>query len=195
MNEINKKTVYYVTGNPSKFKLFAQFIPPHSTIELKQFAANLFEEQIEDQQEIALSKAKQAWNMLKKPLIVDEVGVYFHKYNNFPGAFTKFVYKGLGFEGIYKLMDDGDAMSIELIMVLAQEDSDFKVFKTRVSGIFKKPLVSTHDTHAPFDMVFVPAGCDKSYLELEKFPELYEKVYFRSLAMKSIMPDINLLQI
>lgn len=189
----SEKTIYYVTGNPSKFKLFAQFIPPHPSIELKQFAAHLVEEQIEDQQEIALSKAKQAWEMLKKPLIVDEVGVYFHKYNNFPGAFTKFVYKGLGFEGIYKLMNDGDEMSIELIMVLAQGDSDFKVFKTRVSGIFKKPSVSTHDANAPFDMVFVPEGCDKSYLELEKIPELYEKVYFRSLAMKSIMPDIQLL--
>lgn len=54
----SKKIVYYVTGNPSKFKLFAQFIPLDSSIELKQFAANLFEEQIEDQQEIALSKAR-----------------------------------------------------------------------------------------------------------------------------------------
>lgn len=186
-----QKTVYYVTGNPSKFKLFAQFVPAQAGIELKQLAYNLSEEQIEDQQEIALSKAKQAWNHIKSPLIVDEVGVYFHKYNNFPGAFTKFVYKGLGFEGIYKLMEDGDTLSIELIVVYAQSASDFKVFTTKVSGSFKKPVEQHHDNNAPFDLVFVPDGFDKSYVELEQFHEIYDRIYFRSLAMKQLLQCIN----
>jgi len=185
------KTIYYVTGNPSKFKRFSQFIPENIGIELKQFECNLFEEQIEDQQEIAISKAKQAWGYLKQPLLVDEVGVYFHKYNNFPGAFTKFVYKGLGFDGIYKLMQDGDELSIQLIVVYMFGEDDYKIFTTTVSGTFKKPIEQNHDTNAPFDLVFVPAGLDKSYVELEPFPQIYNEVYFRALAMKQILSYIG----
>lgn len=191
MQNSQKKLLYYVTGNPSKFKLFAQFIPASAGIEFKQFAYNLIEEQIEDQQEIALSKAKQAWDQLKSPLLVDEVGVYFHKYNNFPGAFTKFVYKGLGLEGIYKLMEDGDSLSIELIVVYVFGESEYKVFTTKVSGIFKKPSDKKHDHNAPFDLVFVPEGFDKSYVELEQLPKIYDEIYFRSLAMKKIIQFIN----
>lgn len=185
-----KKTLYYVTGNPSKFKLFAKFIPATINIELKQFEYNLVEEQTENQHEIALSKAKQAWSQLKSPLIVDEVGVYFHKYKNFPGSFTKFVYKGLGFDGINKLMEEGDGLSIELIVVYAFGETDFKMFTTTVSGHFKKPSNQNHDNNAPFDLVFVPDGFDKSYVELEQFPEIYNEVYFRSLAMKQILSYI-----
>lgn len=188
---MSKKTIYYVTGNASKCKLFAQFVPQNSGIELKQFHYDLIEEQIENQQEIAVSKAKQAWAQLKSPLIVDEVGVYFHKYKNFPGAFTKFVYKGLGFSGINKLMEEGDTLSIELNVVYAFGPSDFKLFTTRVSGYYKKPIDATHDTNAPFDLVFVPEGFDKSYIELESYPEIYNQVYFRALAMKKIIEYIN----
>lgn len=186
-----KKILYYVTGNFSKFKRFSKCIPEDSGIELKQFDYNLIEEQTEDQLEIAISKAQQAWRQLGKPLIVDDVGVYFHKYNNFPGAFTKFVYKGLGFEGIYKLMNDGDEISILINVVYVYGQNQYKVFSVRKIGTFKKPLHSDHDKNAPFDLIFVPQGHDKSYVELEAHPQIYNEVYFRAIAMKQILEFIQ----
>lgn len=139
-----------------------------------------------------ISKAKQAWEQLKKPLIVDEVGVYFHKYNNFPGAFTKFVYKGLGFDGIYKLMNNNDELSILLNVVYIYAPEKFKTFTIHEHGYFKKPKNLDHDKNAPFDLVFAPNGFNKSYVELEKFPEIYNKIYYRAIAMKQILEFINL---
>lgn len=60
-----KKILYYVTGNPSKFKLFSSFIPKDASIELKQFEYNLFEEQIEDQKEIDI-QSKTSMGAIKK---------------------------------------------------------------------------------------------------------------------------------
>ncbi|MGE4167977.1 MAG: non-canonical purine NTP pyrophosphatase [Candidatus Babeliales bacterium] len=187
----SKKTLYYATGNSSKFKTSASFIPQNAQIELKQFACNLFEEQTEDQVEIAVSKAKQAWELLQKPLLVDEVGVYFHKYNNFPGAFTKFVYKGLGFDGVYKLMNDGDELSILLIIVYIYGPDQYKIFTIRKTGFFKKSD-REYDKNAPFDLVFVPQGLDKTYIELEEFPEIYNKVYYRAVGMREVLEFISL---
>lgn len=187
----SKEILYYVTGNKSKFKLLADFIPANAPIELKQFEYNLFEEQIEDQKEIAISKAKQAWEQLKKPLIVDEVGVYFKKYNNFPGAFTKFVYKGLGFDGIYKLMNDGDEISYLLNIVYIYKPDKYKVFTIIDQGYFKKPSKPEHDINAPFDLVFIPKGYDKTYTELEELREIYNKIYFRARAIREILEFIS----
>ncbi len=57
MSEAQKKTLYYVTSNPSKVSRCAQFIPSLAGLELKQVDVDLYEEQTEDQQAIALAKA------------------------------------------------------------------------------------------------------------------------------------------
>lgn len=186
-----KKVIYLVTGNASKFKLFSRIIPPDASIELRQVAYDLTEEQTEDQEQIAVAKAKQAWNLLEKPLIVDDFGVYFHKFNNFPGAFTKFVYKGLGFENLPRLFDDGDEASFLCIAVYIFGPNQYKVFSKRILGTLKKSQNLNHDTLAPFEAIFIPQGFDKTYEELEQFPELYNKIYFRVTIINEIIKFVE----
>src|SRR5690554_5977386 len=109
-----RKKIYYATSNPVKFEEVSKFFKEYPEIELKQFTKELFEIQSENQKEIALLKAEQAWEMLQQPVIVDDSGIFFHKYHNFPGTFTKFIYQSLGMKNIEKLYEVGDIASFRL---------------------------------------------------------------------------------
>ncbi len=80
------KELFFVTTNPRKFHdikgWLAQMAPE---IELKQVFIELPELQSLDMHEVAFEKAKHAWNSIKKPLIIDDSGLYLERYNNFPG--------------------------------------------------------------------------------------------------------------
>ena len=42
----------------------------------------------------------------KKPLIVDDAGIFFDGFNQFPGALAKYVMQGIGIKGILKLIQN-----------------------------------------------------------------------------------------
>ena len=190
VSEVKKKILYYVTSNPSKFKLFAQFLPTNASFSLERIDADLFEEQTEDQEKIAISKAKQAWQQIGKPLLVDEYGVCFTKYKEFPGTFTKFAYKGLGYEGICRLLDDGDELSVVVTIVLIYGPDAYKLFKISKVGTFRK--VYNPDLFFLFDSTFVPQGLHKTYVELkEQDPELFKEHYYRALAAKEVSKFVS----
>ncbi|OGB84113.1 hypothetical protein A3F66_02865 [candidate division TM6 bacterium RIFCSPHIGHO2_12_FULL_32_22] len=76
-----KKEIYYATGNPVKFEEVKLYLDMHHPdIELKQFKEDIVEPQSDNQEEIAIFKAKQAWDKLKKPVLVDDSGIFIHKY-------------------------------------------------------------------------------------------------------------------
>ena len=75
-------------------------------IDIKPFNAQIQEIQSTDQKTIAIDKELKAWKILQKPLSVDESGIFFEKYNKFPGTFSKYVFEGIGFEGRTKLLEN-----------------------------------------------------------------------------------------
>ena len=55
-------------------------------------------------EEVAESKAKQAYEQIGKPVVAEDTGVYFSAYHNFPGQLAKRVYLGIGFDGLLTLI-------------------------------------------------------------------------------------------
>src|SRR3972149_6956296 len=97
--------LHYVTTNPGKFTEIADYLHTASPqITLKQFSPDITEIQTTDQLAIAVDKAKKAWDLLKKPLLLDDAAIYFEKYHKFPGTLSKFVSEGIGFEGLKRLI-------------------------------------------------------------------------------------------
>jgi inosine/xanthosine triphosphate pyrophosphatase family protein len=189
-DELKEKVLYYVTGRASKATLFAQFLPRDAGFRVEQVDTELFEEQTDDQEKIAISKAKQAWSLVQKPLLVDDGAIYFHRYKEFPGTFTKFVYKGLEYEGICRLLDEGDELSVVVTLVLIYGPDTYKLFKISKVGIFRK--VHNPDLFFLFDSTFVPQGLHKTYVELkEQDPELFKQYYYRALAAQEVSTFIS----
>ncbi|MFH0898240.1 MAG: non-canonical purine NTP pyrophosphatase [bacterium] len=152
--------IFYVTGNQGKFEEVNFFISRHSDdIVLKQYHVDLIEEQSLDQKAIALSKAMQAWHLIKKPLLIDDSGIYFERYNKFPGTLTKFVYYGIGFEGILRLVHDDPRAYFFLYLIYVDGPNSYQIFEGKCEGKIVSPAeVFTAHPQFPYDEIFVPDG-------------------------------------
>lgn len=166
--------IYYATSNPIKFQEAHQFFKQHMPhITLQQYGEDISEIQSLDQKLIAINKAQEAWRRLQKPVLAEDAGIYFAKYNQFPGTLSKFIYQALGMEGILKLVNSNDSASFELHLVYYYGDTTYQVFKGAFTGTIKKPLLFNSPKSRPFDDIFVPAGTHKTYHELREHNELY----------------------
>ncbi len=182
--------IYYATTNDGKFEeahnFFAKYFP---IIELEQFDQELLEIQSLDQRAIALHKAQQAWDILKKPVLVDDTGIFFEKYKDFPGTMSKFIIETLGFNGIFKLIKAGDKASLQLTLAFAYGQHNYQTFEGKVNGT----LVDIKDNPFPtlsYTAIFVPEGAHKTLaqLKLEHAEELYNH---RIIALKKFLVWFN----
>lgn len=187
---MNVKLLYYATGNKGKFDDVKQFFAQYPDIEVRQFDKDLPEEQTDDQQAIAIEKARLAWQELKHPVLVDDGGIYFDRYHNFPGTLTKFVYKGLGRDGIYRLFDEGDKARFKLTLVYYYGDNTFSVFTQESAGHLVKPITGFLNDKLPFECILVPDGYDKTYYELRN-TETFSKINYRIKALQAFMEYIT----
>ena len=157
--------IFYATGNSYKFQTIASYTQQHlPDIEIVQVSGlDIHEMQHTDQNIVAIDKAKQAWNLLQQPVLVDDDGIYFEKYHDFPGVFTKQVYDSLGVDGLYKLVQEGDVATCKVTMVYWYGPESYAIFEGMCPGtIAKKPLF----TADPGDPMFIPAGSSKNCAEL-----------------------------
>lgn len=177
--------IFYATSNQMKFDEASQFFTKHMPhIILKQLNHDFEEIQTLDQRAIALHKAKQAWNYLKKPVLAEDAGIYFDSYNEFPGTLTKFVFNGIGYEGIFKLVGHDEGATFKLTLVFMYGDNRYLSFEGSISGT----IIHTQKTDrlyscAPFDPIFVPVGQQKTYSQL-RYEGLLESYNYRMMALE-----------
>jgi XTP/dITP diphosphohydrolase len=161
------KEIYFVTGNSGKFEEVKTYIENNvPEVKLIQFNADLVEIQTSDQKELIIDKALKAWEMIRKPLIVDDAAMYFEKYNKFPGIMSKYVAEGIGFEGLKKLVDDDDKATFILYIAYIDSPENIKLFEGKTSGIIKKPEKFIGHPKLQYSSMFIPNGTDKYYAEL-----------------------------
>ena len=159
-----KKIIYYATGNNAKFEQVKHFVEKYNkNLEIKQFIGDIPEIQTMDQKAIAISKALQAWDKIKKPLLVDDSGLYFTQYNNFPGTLTKFVYEGLGYKGLLKLVEDDNRAYFLVTLVFIFDENKFKIFEGKIEGVIKPPVDEPPHPQLPMNNIFYPKGSNQSY--------------------------------
>jgi len=182
-----KHEIYYATGNSGKFEEASRCIKKHAPfIELKQLDIDIEEIQTLDQKAIALDKARKAYKIIGKPVLVDDGGIYFEKYHEFPGTLSKFIYKALGFEGIFRLVSEGDRGYFKLTLAYNDGKRE-KTFECKKEGeivTLKKDTPFYHNL--PFMSIFKPDGSDKTYAELHDSEEK-EPYAFRQQAIKKFI--------
>lgn len=177
------KKILYATGNVGKFEEVALDITTREPqIELIQFAADIPEKQTLDLRAIAIDKAKTAWKFAQEqypntPILVDDAGIYFEKYNQFPGTLTKYIWHGLGFEGIKKLFEEGDQAKFLLYMIYITGPDSYEIFEGTCEGTLVKPTQFTAHPSLPYDAIFKPNGSDKTYEHLRNTPEAEHYLY------------------
>jgi len=148
--------INFITGNPKKFSEVVKNISPKVTLE--QLNIDLIEPQCLSLREISSYKAKQAFEIAKKPVIVEDSGTFFDAYNEFPGAFTKFTFNQLGIEGLKKVLQASNKGKFVTILSYMDESlSEPLQFIGEITGKFAFDHIQWEiDHHMPYNHIFYP---------------------------------------
>ena len=99
------KTITFVTSNKGKFAWLERALQlagvTHADAQMH--AMDLVEIQSADLAEISLHKARQAYALLQKPVIVQDSGFYIKALNGFPGPFARYMFDQMGVQAIARL--------------------------------------------------------------------------------------------
>jgi XTP/dITP diphosphohydrolase len=183
--KLNNK-IYYVTNNAGKFEevrgFFDKFTLP---FQVEQYAIDIDEIQSLDQKVVVLDKVKKAFNTVQQPLLLDDGGLFFAAYNQFPGTLSKFVFQGLGFKGLFKLVEDDNRASF--ILQLAYTDGlQTRLFEGICHGTIVMPEDLSSHPKLPFTAIFKPEGSNKTLAQL-RYTEDFFHFSFRQQALKKFV--------
>ncbi len=115
--------------------------------------------------EIALFAASTAYSLLRRPVIVEDAGLFIEPLNGFPGPYSAYVYKTIGINGVLRLLGSRSNRRayFRSVIALAYRDG-IVVFEAETSGeIAREPRGSQG---FGFDPIFVPEGAEKTFAEM-----------------------------
>jgi len=177
------KIVYFATSNPAKV-IEAQKALNLFGIKVKHLKMTKPEEQHATLEQIAKDGAEFLAKKTGKTLIVEDTGIFFGAYKDFPGTNSKLLFFQLGYQGIFRLLKGKKRTAyFKTAIGYARPWKKAKVFIGISKGSVAKKPIGPYDKNVPYDKIFMPAGYKKTYALL---PEVKEKTSHRTAAFKKL---------
>lgn len=163
--QFGKVSICIVSHNEGKIKEI-QAVLNDFNIKLKKCNVEKIEIQDNDIDKIAIFAALNAYQIIKEPLLVDDSALYIRSLNNFPGAYTSFVFQTIGIKGILKLMEGvNDRYAIFKTSLVYVDEKGYKLFNGIVEGnIAFEPR---GNKGFGFDPIFIPLNSNKTFSEMD----------------------------
>ena len=161
--------ISFVTTNKGKFEEVEALLADYG-IEVE-WLNRKYEEDNDDTVEDTAKKAvKKIANELNMPIVLEDTGLFFEAYDGFPGPSPKFVFRTLGYKGIFKLLEGESRKAyFQTFAAYCEPGSDPAIFSGEMAGeitteVFNadKPLGSM-----PYDRIFVPEGKKVTVSDME----------------------------
>ena len=139
-------------------------------------------------EEILIEKAKAAYKIVQKPVLVDDVSLVFNCLGKLPGPFIKFFLKELGNEGLCKLASCySDKSAVSSVGIGYADKNRIRIFigETRCT-IAHHP---TGNGGFGFDPIIIPEGYTKTRASLNE--KEYNFVNPRRIALEKLREFIQ----
>jgi non-canonical purine NTP pyrophosphatase (RdgB/HAM1 family) len=149
----------FVTGNHQKLKEFEEILG----VKLEHSDLDLDEIQSIEVEEVATHKAKQAYEILKEPVIVEDTGLYFEELNGLPGALIKMFVKKLPLDQICSLINK-NRKAKAMTCICYFDGEEMKTFIGETEGEIAIEPKGTNGFG--WDPIFIPKGYEKTFAEL-----------------------------
>lgn len=169
------KHPFFITGNQHKADYLARILG----IPLEHHKLDLDEIQSVDPVEIVEHKVKQAYEILKQPVLVEDTSLCFNALDGLPGPFVKFFRTAKnGNEMMCRMLDGFDDRSAYASAVYAYYDgAELKTFIGRLDGVIADHPAG--DDGYGWDAIFIPEGYGgktRAELSPEDDDESYQKI-------------------
>ena len=97
--------LYFASSNKHKFQETKKILESFG-VKIKFYKIELEEIQSNSLSEVASKKVINAFEVLKKPVIIEDDGLFIDSLGNFPGVYSSYVFKTIGNKGILRLVSD-----------------------------------------------------------------------------------------
>ncbi|BAN90194.1 XTP/dITP diphosphatase [Aeropyrum camini] len=176
------RRILLVTGNRGKLEEAREVLGEYG-VEVEQAQAWKLEVQSESLEEIALQAARIAYAQLRRPLAVEDAGLFINALNGFPGPYSSYAYKTIGIPGVLRLLEGAAdrrgcfRAAVAYIAPLVE-----RVFTGEVCGsIAREPRGSQG---FGFDPIFIPEGYTRTFAELG--PGVKNRISHRARAFRRL---------
>ena len=153
--------LFFASSNTHKFEEVHRILS-NLGLEINLFKIILEEIQSHFLSEIAKRKAIDAFSKIKKPVIIEDDGLFIDALNGFPGPYSSYVYDTIGNKGLLRLLENNESRNAKFVAIIAYSDGidDVKLFESSISG---KISLSIEDGGWGYDPIFIPDGETKTY--------------------------------
>ena len=170
--------IYFVTSNENKLKEVHAFLG----IELQRASLDLIEIQSMKLEDVVRDKAARAYAMLKKPVLVEDTGVFLRQFNGFPGALIKWMVEAVGNGGVCDAVRGKDVRAYAETCFCLYDGKAFRLFVGRADGsITESPRGSNG---FGWDKIFQPDGFKVTFAEMTT--EEKNKISHRGKALSKL---------
>jgi inosine triphosphate pyrophosphatase len=160
-----------VSGNLEKVRVVEAVVGrPIDHVEL-----DLDEIQELDQAKISAHKARQAWEIVRRPLVVWDMAVYLDCLNGFPGPLIKWFWQQVGLDRICEIarLTNDDRMTVVSYLTYVDESRLVHFTGTIHGTVAREPRGRGG---FGWDAIFVEDGYDKTSAELKETDPTYHLI-------------------
>ncbi len=156
-----KNKLLVATGNKGKVQELEDILK----IPLEIADIDIDEVQSMDLEYVSRKKTEEAYRILKRPVITDDVGVFIEAWNNFPGPFVKYVHEILGNKKIIALLKNEKNRNVIVRSAVSYHDGKkVHTFIGEVKGTIALKEKGTEGWG--FDPIIIPSGETQTFAEM-----------------------------
>ena len=173
------KKLTFVTGNKSK----AEQLGRHLDFPVMQQKVDVREIQSLNLREIVEEKVKEAYKIVKGPVLVEDTSLIFTSLNNLPGPLIKWFLNSLGNDGLCKIIDGyKNRKAIAEVCFGLYDGKEILFFEGKMEGtISKKPF---GESGFGWDPIFIPKGYKKTWGQMSVEEQV--KTSMRKIGLKKL---------
>jgi non-canonical purine NTP pyrophosphatase (RdgB/HAM1 family) len=169
----------FITGNDHKASQLSKWLG----IELRHQKVTVDEIQSLDLKEVVKHKARQAYDIVKQPVIVEDVGMVFTAFKRLPGPFIKWFETGSDLETMCRMLDSFEDRSATAFTLYCLYDGhELHTFSGNMHGTI--PKMPRGSGGFGFDSIFVNDGQDLTRAEMDE--ATYSSTSYRQAALAEL---------
>ncbi|MEM0383768.1 MAG: XTP/dITP diphosphatase [Candidatus Caldarchaeum sp.] len=154
----------FVTSNKGKAKEVDKIFREHGLV-LEVFYGETLEIQSDNLKSISVFRAVQAYSLLKRPVFVEDSGLFINKLKGFPGPYSSYVHRTVGVEGLLKILEhERNRLAVFRSVVCYFDGVDLKIFEGRCHGSIAAEPSGVGGFG--FDPVFIPRGRRETFASM-----------------------------
>lgn len=160
--------VYFVSSNSHKYGEARQILAEYGIkLGFLRFAPS--EIQSDSISKIARQKAMDAYAKYKRPVIVEDAGLFIESLGGFPGPYSSYVFGTIGNSGIVRLVTKNRRATFVSVVAYCNKKGRTFLFEGVTPGRISRKISGKG---WGYDPVFVPEGRSKTYAQLQDKNEI-----------------------